>query len=521
MQNFVQRFASHVSGVLSGFDRLRLRGTKRLCASLRGMSQYLWQRRIPLKDFTAFAQQTTATLRQGIEQQAQQLQRPLLYLSSSRPSKEQLALDIARRDGITAGLIGVFSCVEPCYSFSVHPDRASKKLVLRLGPKKCLHYYHYFLDEQFGLLHARLQSWFPFTLLICLNGREWLARQMDQAGIGYVRRDNCFVQVEDLEAAQRLLDSQLQLCWPQALERLAALSFPGHEQLFADCPVPYYWSAEESEWATDVLFRSPQALAALLPRLVRHGLEVLHSADVLRFLGQRGVTAAGQVHGNFAGEVATDLKRRLEVVRVKHRLQPNWIKMYDKQGSVLRVETVINDASDLKVYRAKEGDADGDQAWRRLRKGVADLARRAQVSQQANERYLESLATVQEPRTLGELTAALGEPVPWHGGRARALHVLSAGDNRLLRAVGRGEFLVNGFRNRDVRPLLHGAAADAARRRRQSAAVTRQLRLLRAHGLIQKVPKTHRYQLTALGRAVLTAVLSAQQADVAKLTQAS
>ena len=193
--------------------------------------------------------------------------------------------------------------------------------------------------------------------------------------------------------------------------------------------------------------------------------------------------------------------------------------MYDKQGSVLRVETTINDARDLKVFRPKEGDEGGVKEWRSMRKGIADLHRRAEVSQAANERYLESLAQVAATTPLGELTAPLCRPVRWKGKTVRALNPLAAPDATLLEAVNHGEFAINGFRNRDLRALLYGEpAATPLEERRRSAKVTRQLRMLRAHGLIRKVPKTHRYVLSDDGQAVITAILAALQANSATLT---
>lgn len=195
--------------------------------------------------------------------------------------------------------------------------------------------------------------------------------------------------------------------------------------------------------------------------------------------------------------------------------------MYDKQGSVLRVETTLNDTRDFRVFRAQESQAGGPRSWRILRKGVADMHRRAEVGQAANERYLESLAAVQEKTPLGRLMQDLCRPVRWKGQRVRALNPLSAGDARLLETVNRGEFSINGFRNRDLRVRLCDPTSDPVKVKRQAAAVTRQLRLLRAHGLIRKVPKTHRYVLSAKGRTAITAVLAARAADTNKLTEAA
>jgi len=513
MLNFLQRFSADVIGVLSGLDRIRFRGTQRLLATRRGMAQYLWQRRILWKDFRSFATQTTETMRQALEEQVEQLGRPLVYLNSSQVRKETLALELAARDGITAGLVAVLKCVEPCISFTVRRNRQEKMLELVCQPMKCLHYYHYYLDPRFGLMHVRTQSWFPFTVHICMNGREWLARQMDAAGIGYAKKDNCFVDIADLPAAQALFDAQLRTDWPTLLAGLAAQSNPAHAQLFASCPVPYYWSAEETEWASDVMFRTPESLAQLMPRLVRHGVEVLSCVDVLRFLGRREPVQCGTV-GHFKGEVVTDLKRRPEGVRLLHRVNRNWIKMYDKQGTVLRVETVVNDARDMKVFRAPEGDANGAKKWLSLRKGVADLHRRTEISQKANDRYLDSLATVAETEPLSKLTERLTRPVEWKGRRSRALNPFGEADAVLLAAVGRGEFLLNGFRNRHLRDLLlAGNATAPAEARRQTSTVTRKIRLLRAHGVIQKVTSTQRYIVTEYGRTTITALLAARNAN--------
>lgn len=85
-----------------------------------------------------------------------------------------------------------------------------------LETRKCLHVYHYYQHPDFGLMHVRVQTWFPFTVDLCLNGREWLARQMDRAALHYVQRDNCFTWVEQPDRVQALLERQLQTDWPNA-----------------------------------------------------------------------------------------------------------------------------------------------------------------------------------------------------------------------------------------------------------------------------------------------------------------
>lgn len=522
MRQFIRKFANRLVGVLSGFDRLRFRGTLLLLTSEGGMCEYLRQNNVLLKNFKSFVLGITERVRgASMRLAAQTPHGKVEYLSSTRVSKEQVARDMGERYNIREGLIGVLSCIEPCRSFDIRRDKASRSLRLRLDQRQCLHHYFYFLHRDFGLLHVRLQTWFPFTIHVWLNGREWLARQLDRAGIGYVRRDNCFTSIDDVPAAQKLMDRQLNRSWPWLLDGLRRLVHPEHAAVVGNCPIDYYWSVDESEWATDLMFRSPSELSRLYPRLLRHGMQTFGSGDVMRFLG-RNVPAQG-VHGHFQGAVVSDLRPRPEGVRIKHRVKRNSIKMYDKQQSVLRIETTLLDPKDMKVFRAKHDDPEGPKAWRVLRKGVADLHRRAEVSQAANERYLEALSAAEDDRTVAELASSVCRPVIIDGRRYRALNPLSEDDARLLETVHRGEFAVNGFRNADLRVLLFPTprADDPQERRRQSGRITRKLALLRAHGLIKKVPKTHRYTLTTNGQITIATLLAARQATSKQLNQAA
>ena len=521
MKEFLQRHASDVTGVLSGFDRLRLRGSLRVLCNVGGMMSFLSAVGVLLKDFKQYSLDVTNQIRDAVVELAERAGKKVEFLPSSSQSKEDLARDIARREKIEQGPVCFLSAVEPCMSFEVHRNRDTREIELRGGERKCLHYYQYLIHPKLGFMNVRLQTWFPFTMHLCINGREWLARDMDRAQLGYVRRDNCFTHLQDPQQAQALMDRQLRTRWQPMLQQIASAANPALEGVLKKFPVDYYWSAQESEWATDILFKNAATLERLYPSLIRHGMQSLGSTDVMRFLGQK-LTAAGTINGNFIGEVVSDLKQRPEGMRLKHRVRKNWIKMYDKQGSVLRVETVITEPREMKVYRPKEGDAKGKKEWRYMRRGVADLYRRGQTCQKSNERYLQAMASAQQKTPLAQVTEKLCRPTTLNGRRVRALNPLGAEDAKLLEAVARGEFVVSGFRNRDLRQLLYGEAkTDAATLRRQSSAVTRHLRLLRAHGLIRKVPRTHRYMVNDKGRNAISALLAARQADTATLAKAA
>jgi hypothetical protein len=513
MKSFVRSLSGLVFGVLSGFDRLMFQGHLRSLSFHNGMDCYRSANGVRFEDFKTHAQALTEQLIAASTARARQLDRPIEYLRSANDRKEELARTLARRDGITAGLIGIFTCLEPCWTYTVRGNRGTKRLEFRPEFRKCLHLYHYYQHPVFGFLYARLQSWFPFGIQIGINGREWLARQLDAAGLSYRRHENCVSWVEDPDHCQQLLDDQLRVDWPSALNEIQRWVHPSHPELLGRYPVNYYWSLTQSEWATDVLFSDRAELRRRYENWLRFALTSYASPIVLRFLG--GV-------GKFAGEVLSDLSRRVDGLRIKHRAGANSIKMYDKAGGgVLRVETTINDPQRFQVYRAKEGNPDGVKSWRPLRRGVADVHRRAEVSQAANERYLEGLAAAAHPEPLKVTTERLARRVaePGCGGRKlRGLNLLAGPDAALLAVINRPEFVVNGVRNRDVVAGLYPqATTDPAERKRRSARVTRLLRLLRAHGLIHKVPRTHLYRVSESGRVAITAVLAARNAATEQL----
>jgi hypothetical protein len=288
---------------------------------------------------------------------------------------------------------------------------------------------------------------------------------------------------------------------------------PLHARIFNPWPQTYYWSAYQSEWATDLLFRDATALAAVYPARGRHATLHFHSPEVMRFLGRKGV------HGNFRGELVSSCKRRPEGVRVKHWVYGNCIKMYDKAASVLRIETTIAKTTPFKVLRPRERAPKRTLAWQPLRKGIADLHRRAQVAQAANERYLEALATIEDSTPLHRLLDQVSRPLMLNGRGVRALRIGDPTDLALLQVMTRGEFATAGFRNRDLRQLLYPAKRPAPppEARCLSARISRQLRLLRAHGVIKKIPRTHRYHLTKRGRLVCAALFAVREATLEKL----
>jgi len=514
MRSFLRRFKAVVLGVLSGFDRIVFKGRLPQLYSPEGMNCYAAANHVRRLDFKQHAKEVTRqVLAASLMEEAKKTGR-FQYLNSGHASKEEVARALGKQQPTDEGLVAVLQCIEPCWTFDT--KSVGGRLTIRGELGKCSSLYHYYVHPRFGWMYIRLQTWFPFEVQIGLNGREWLARQLDRAGLQYQRSDNKFLWLEDWQRAQELLDAQLRTNWVQEFDALVAQVHPLHPQHLGRLPVAYNWTVHQSEWATDVGFASRSALEQWYARWVRQAFLTYDSLDVLRFMGRSRLPIAA------SADVHTDVQAVQESVRLKHWVNGNSLKTYD-HGTVLRVETTINNPKEFQSYRAKVGEPDGPKAWRVLQRSVADLHRRAAVSQAANGRYLEAMSSVAERTTLNTLVTPwcqrVAEPGP--GGRmVRALNPLAAEDAALLQAVSDPKWEVNGLRNRDVAEALYGETpADPAEQKRRSARVSRLLRLLRAHGILKKVPKTHRYLVCVQARAAILAVLAARHANPDELTK--
>src|SRR5262249_23487514 len=153
-------------------DRLRFRGTLRNISHCPGLSRFLSYTKRFLKGFGEFAQYSSRQIRAAALAVAEEAGRPKQHLDSSPVIKEKFARRIALQDGIQEGLICCLTATEPCWSFDIGKD-ANGHIELIYAYRKCLHIYHYYVHPVFGFMHVRLQTWLPFNIHICINGREW------------------------------------------------------------------------------------------------------------------------------------------------------------------------------------------------------------------------------------------------------------------------------------------------------------------------------------------------------------
>jgi hypothetical protein len=498
-----------VVGKLTMFDRMIFHGHLSSLYPQGAFKRFLDGQGVLLKEFGPYVERATAAVKAHAAKVAAEAGRPFTYLQSattkaSGQSKEDLARAIAARDGITQGLVCVFSVLENCFSFEVRGNRASQRLEVVRRRRKCLHLYFYLIDAEFGWMHVRVQTWFPFQIQVYLNGREWLSRRLTELAQPWRRYDNAFTHLADLDTAQALCDGFAHRDWPRVLNAFARQFNPLLPTIAEAGFGGYYWSLDQCEVATDVMFTDRHSLLAIFPELYQHAILHFSAEDVLRFLGRK-------LHPNFQGEVTTDAKKRPEGRRVKHRCKQNSIKMYDKD-SVLRVETTINNPREFKVLRlSNEAAGTGLRRWCPLNKGVAYLWRHFQVGAAANERYLSALAQVQRQ---GEAVAALDGLCRCrtaNGKHVARLNPVTDATCALFRAVMAGEHTLNGFRNRDIAAYLYPSSPrSAAEAKRRCTRVGRLIAQLRGHGLIAKIQRSRRYRPTPYGLRVMAAALHAR-----------
>lgn len=497
LSRFVSKFTNLIVAVLSCFDRVIFKGHLPINngKALEGFVDHVLK--IRRKDFMAFAEQQSDSLVDHAKRMAQDAGAEYHHLQG-KVRKDKLVDEILRTRPILEGLVCVLCCMECCPSFKMVSGKDRPRLVNARRVQRVL--YFYFLDPDLGLIYIRLTTWFPFTVQVYVNGQSWLEKQMLRRRLGFNLQDNAFTALDDPRAAQELADSFADLNWTKILNRLVRTVNPlRNERWFRG--LSYYWVVDQAEYATDLIFTGPAALAGLYPRLLDHAAVNFSAKDILCFLGRK-------FHPRFEGEVLTDCQKgRWPGARIKHRMKNNWLKMYDKFGWVLRIETVINNPREFRVRRLRTRGGRREMVWCPMNKGVINLYRYREVALAANRRYLDALSVVDDPAPAYRQVEELTEPVVVSGRSHAGFNPASPADVRLFQAVLDGDHVLRGIRNADIRAALYGSTEDAGERRRQSHAVGRMLKRLHVRGLIVKVPRSHRWHVSAKGHQLLGAVV--------------
>jgi hypothetical protein len=492
---FERAHSEVLRGSLTTVDRLIIHGHLRQLWFEGHMAYFLNRLGVHIvRDFGQFMKQASTKVISHAEALAGKAGRPFVYQDRVVHGKDDLARQIATRDGITQGLICVFSTVEPAMCFALAGGAIRPRL------RKCLHLYFYVIDRELGFIHIRLQTWFPFQIQVYLNGHEWLARQLERRGVSFERYENTFLAIDDLPLAQRLSASFTRRRWIRLFDAFARRVNPWLSVIRKHDFGSYYWCIDACEVSTDLMWRNRPSLLGILDDLFDYALRAFSADDVVRFLGLkcRPKTA----------ELETRHARRPEGRRIKHRVRQNWLKLYDK-WSVLRVETVINNPADFRVLRFETGRRGRRRGrWMRMNKGICNLWRYVQIGEATNRRYLDALAEVTPTGPAIAQLDSLCRQRCQQGQRYARFNPVSRGDAELFQAVLAGSHLISGLANRDLQQQLWTAPPrDPAEARRRCQRVSRLIRKLRGHSILAKIPARRRYGVTLLGRRLLAAAV--------------
>jgi hypothetical protein len=498
LSRFITKFTTLIVAVLSCFDRVIFKGHLALAAPCE--LEYFVDRILKVRrcDFMkTLASQYSERLVAHAQEMARDAGRDYVYRTGEF-RKDEWAQNLIREQGILEGLVGVLCTLETCPSFALVPGPERPQFVNRLRQQRVL--YYDFLDPQFGLIHVRLQTWLPFTIQVYINGHEWLAQQMLRKKLGFVQQHNAFTQLDDPAQAQRIADRFATLNWPGILDRWAQKVNPLLQELLDGYSLR--WSVDQTEYATDLLFQSRAALAGLYRALLDYAVRTFTPKNILTFLGRKW-------DRRFDGEVQTQSEEdRWFGTRIKHRMRSNWLKMHDKFGVILRVETVINSPKEFWVYRTRRHrDGTSTTGQYPMTKDVASLLEYQKQALACNARYLDALAVVDDPAPAYPELRQLTEPKVVDERGFAGFNPARSADVKLFQAVLDGDHITRGFRNADIRVPLFGESRKANQRRKESAAVGRLLKRLHVRHLVAKIPRTRRWRVTERGRRLLGAAV--------------
>lgn len=491
MLQLIERHADWIQGVLSCFDRVVCMGTLPDICHSEAMTRFLNTRGIRIFDFTEWAKELAEAIRKDVETLAEEAGLKVEYIARKGLRKEDRVKEVLAQRGQAPGIVHIFSGVEACSSYRPWYHKPTGKSFLRGRSGKCLHYYIYFLDRDWGLCYLRIPTWAPFRMQFYCNGHNRLSTKLTKAGISHRMLDNLIVDVADYERAQELSDALDVEELHHRLEAWVERFFPCMGIFTNRC----HWSIMQCEYATDVIFKRREDLAPLYDALVRSAVHVVKAEDVATFLGRE--LAKDKRHA-----IGSDFHTRIRGSRIRHYFGPASIKMYDKLAIALRIETTTNDVSFFRHHRRVEHK---DGSWQMkiapVKKSIYSLPAIGQILLAANRRYLEFLATLEDPSSGHKHLDKLSNTVKQNGRSHRGLNFFRHDDLGLILTLVRGELLIHGFSNKTLRSSLG----------RTPGQVSRALRRLRLHGLIRKIGRTYRYHLTALGRLALIAGLKLRQ----------
>jgi hypothetical protein len=475
-----ERYGNDLDGVLHCYDRIVIAGNLQPFCYAQGMTHYLYQQGIRIFDYAKFAEPLRERIRENAEALAEANGIQIEFVRKKDFRKESRIQQILKQRGDRVGLVHIFGAMEACSSYRPWHNKGNGKTYLKPDSSKCMTYYFYFMDEHLGLCYLRVPTWCPFRLQFYFNGHNWLATQLKQRSVAYEMLDNAFAHIADYQVANQLANEFDVDTLRLHLDEFAQQYCP----VVTDLKLTYYWSLIQSEYATDLVFKSRDNLQAFYPHLLETLTHAVKPADIATFLGRK-------LNGNYQGELGNRFNKRWIGTRIKHQMGSVSIKMYDKFNLILRIETTVNNVAFFKQYRqVQHRDGSTTMRWAPMKKTIHSLPALREVLSAANQRYLKFISSIATTEVGLKQLHRLAETKTEDQHRYKGFNLFSEEDTCLFRSLSQGEFFISGFTNKQLHTYLSDKSASQ---------VTRLLKRLRMHGLIKKVAKRYKYYLTDFG----------------------
>jgi hypothetical protein len=482
-----------INGTVSCFDRIVINGTiPGICYS-QGITSYFYSNGIRIFDFPNWAKPLRDEIHENAKKIAVQNDLEIEFIKKFKDFRKEVKIkEIIKQRGDHPGLVHIFSAMETCNTYKPWHDKTTKRTFLKYDTGRCLHYYFYFIDSDLGLCYLRIPTWVPFRLQFYFNGHNALANKLQQKNIAFKMAENAFISIDDFNIAQKLADDIDTENLHRKLNQAAYEYCP----VIQHFPQGYHWSIMQAEYATDIIFKRQVDLAPIYEDLVRTTVHAVKPLNIAMFLGRK-------LDSRYDDELGNRFSTRIEGKCIKHHMGKTGIKMYDKFGLVLRIETTTNDVSFFKHYRRVE-HRDGTSSMKQaaMRKTIYSLPDLLSIMKASNRRYLEFISAIEDPTNGIVNVQRITRKIHKNGRSYRGFNLFNEEDEKILQLLARGEFQIYGFRSKDLRRHVQYM---------KSWKISHILRRLRNHGIIKKAGKSYKYYLTALGKKAVSASLKLKE----------
>ena len=485
-----EKYSKDILGVLSCYDRVIIKGTAGSFGYAGGITTFFYVNKLKIFDFAKIFTPVTENIKVNAEKIASENSIKIEYIRKSGSFRKDDKIDeIIKTKDLKEGLVHIFSALEMSDTYAPWHDKETGKTFFKNDKVKCLHYYFYFIDKEYGLCFFKVPTVAPYKVQFYMNGHNWLEYKLSKENIEYKKIDNAFVEISDFKRAQELSDKPRIEDFHNALDMFAKRY----------CPIPTEWNIgfnftiHQVEYALDIIFKEEASLKPLYENIIKTAMHTVTPEDIASFLGKRFSIL-------FEGESGSRYNKRILGTRIKHQMGEISVKIYDKFGKVLRIEVTSNDVSQLKTFRdvrKKDGSIVKENAP--VKKSIYSLFFLINIFKGATNRYLEYISSFNDPTDGFKKIEKITQSVDENNRNYKGFNFFDKGDEKILLTIADGKFTLKGMTNKELRKMLPEL---------KSSKISRILKRLRLHGIIKKVGKTYKYYLSSLGKQIIVAGLS-------------